>query len=687
MDFEKIDRNLQKMQEMGASKEEMKLYLESATRQPESEPIADYGTARNLLQGGTSLMGWGDEAKARIGAGYAKTVGAITGEDMPSYDELVSEAERTQRANQEAFREESPVLAYGSEFVGDMLTGGGAIAGAKMLAPKAIGKAGALYAGLGAKGKRAAQLAGMGGTGAVSGGVYGAGSSEGTPQERFDAGLEMGLMGGGGGLALGAATPYVVKGGGHLFNKAKNLLSKPKRAVATATPTVTKVVPRTVDDIPTNVLSDDVNVLRVQEEARQGLLGADYQAQIQAADKSFIDSVRGATKGLASKDEYAETLLEGGISKVQKRFNAEKRLQGALMDARNKALASAKVYADYTKDTLGKGIKELKDTPDFKVTLGEEAMKPIRDKFKSINKILKNKNVSAINFSYLQSWRKGLNDFQEGTPQGVMAGKMGAVYDDWLSNITRQAIKEGDSEVVDKIFKANKSYANFKNTFGSNRYKGEAKVIEDIMKKEAITPDQLVNMVFGSGLGGKGTANQSVARLIKAMPEGARREGLRSDFKAGLIHKALGNSMNSVGEIGIGKLNKNLQLLLKNRAFTDNLASKADISAMKDIVTKTSQYMANQSRKDVYSPSGGAVLRGVNNIVEKLGLLTSVAGGRIVTEPVRAAVKEGIKAPDRRILEKSLGDYSQKLHKEIKLKQNIYGSAVGRVGIAKAGEE
>lgn len=692
-DYSQIDADLAKMQNAGASKDEMRQYLELSTaemKQPEAAPevvpeitpevapeVPQYGTGRQVTQALTSAFGWGDEAKARIGAAYAKIVEPELLEDM-SFEELVAKGEEAQRINQEQFAEESPWISGISEVAGAIPTALVPAAAATRFAPSAVAKLTQMYGGLGGKTRRAAQLAGMGGTGAVSGGIYAAGERGGTPEEREQAAREMGLVSGGAGLAFGAAAPYVVKGVGGLARRAKKAFGVGDEI---APPVGGEV------RLPTGAKTGDVEMMRAEEAARQGLLGEEHQAIMQQIDKKFTQDVVGGTRAVAGAEGVADDLLESGISKVQRRFKAEKRVQSRLMTERNKAIANSKIYSDYTQETLGTTMKALKKTPDFAVNLGKSAMKPIKDEFKTLKKVVEGKDINAINFSFLQSWRSGLNNYRAGTQEGVLSGKMARVYDDWLDGITTQAIKEGDENLVDKIYKANRSYRGFATKYGTNKYKGQANVLERIVKQDELTPDQLVNMTFGKTLGGVSTTNQTVKRLMSAMPEGAKRETIKQDFKAGLIHRALERSYRGE-KVSIATLGKNIDTLLKNRSFTENLASADDITTLKGVVSDINKYVAATTRRDVVSPSGGAVLRGLEGMLNSLGAVTGVVGGRVITEPARMMVREGKKAPERRLVEESLKQYGDVLSKTVKDRYKYYGSAIGGIAAADVlGEE
>lgn len=134
------------------------------------------GMARAYLQGGT--FGGGDEV---VAAGTAALDALINGNDFgDAYDIRVAR----ERAKIDQFRDDSPVLAYGSEFVGAVPTS--VIAGPQSVANTVRGRL--------AQGVL---------TGAGQGGIYGFNADEGGAVDRMDgAGMGAGLGGFFGGLSV-----------------------------------------------------------------------------------------------------------------------------------------------------------------------------------------------------------------------------------------------------------------------------------------------------------------------------------------------------------------------------------------------------------------------------------------------------------------------------------------------------
>lgn len=515
------------------------------------------------------------------------------------------------------------------------------------------------------------------GAGMVSGGVYGFGTGTGSPEERLEETAQAGTIGG----LAGPAGYMVSKGVGNLAHRigpyTKKVLDKIRKKTGAPIKSGTATAPVSAQgasvNLPTGAAKGDVSMMRAEEAARQGLLGDEYQAMMGQIDEAFLGDVTDVVKDLAGSDATSEELLESGIGMLKNRAKAAKRLTSRMMKARNDKLARAKVYKDYTKNTLGKSVNDLKADPGFKVNLPKESMKPIREEFETLSRIMGEKG-KGLNLADLQAWRAGLNNYRPGTQEGVMARQMAKSYDDWLKGITRSAFKEGDDDTVEALLKANKDYAGFKGRFGTDKYKGQASIIEDIVTKDELTPDHLVNMTFGKTLKGTNRTTQSVKRMVEAIPEGPKRQALRADLKGGLVMRAF-EGAEKAGSVSPAKLRTNLINLKGHRAFRDYLATPEDMSGLNSLINDLGKYVEATSRRDVYSPSGPAVLRGLENILNGFGLVTSPMGGRAITEPIKAAVKQGKLGPDKTLVEKSLQEFSDNLIQAGKSSYALYGGA------------
>lgn len=632
------------------------------------DKVGAYGRGLTRATMGGSFA---DEVLAVPATMGTTAIRAARGEPIDMAGDYQSNLQSIQRQ----FKEDEVIAPYtnmAGQIAGDVRSASALVKGAGKLAPSAIDRL-AKYA----RKTPYTRVAKSAGTAGLSGYIYELGDSEGDLQERHENGLATGLIS----MPLGPIGSRVGQSVSPLLERASKLFL-PKATtkiddVAQALKTQPNDLPKPQMPVgerirlPQGAKSGDVNIMRSEEAGRQGLLGNDYQVMMNQVDDAVKDDAVNVVTGLAGKQGTSDDLLEGALSNVQKRFKAQKTVQSRLMDKRNDAIAKTKIYNDYTKDTLVSDLAELKKSPDFEVNIGSNPQ--IKEKFDFLNKLTKGKGVTDVKMSTLAAWRRSLNQFEPRTQESVLAGQMAKTYDNWLDNIATEAFKAGDEDVVKTIFSANKEYSKFKNLYGTDKHLGQSKVIQDIVEKSELTPDHLVNMTFGKSLKGTNTTNQVVGRLLKTMPEGARREAVRNDMKAGLLNKAIEGSYKG-DQFSMAKLRNNIFDLKKNRAFKDHLASKEEIEVLDTLLKDMSSYIDSTSRRDVYSPSGPLVLRGLSKVIGGVGFMTGPVGGRMATEPLKNMIKEGAKAPDRRVVEQTIKQFSDSLKDMTANKYNFYGS-------------
>lgn len=614
---------------------------------PEQPPMSGMDKARSFIGGAldTATFGFSDEMAAGLTA---------AGKGFPhgAYEQALQQNRATQDQ-----------LKQSGWYTGGQVAGGLIPAAA---APKAI-KGGLQYA---ASKGLLPTMAASGGLGAVSGGLYGFGSGEESGGKRLENVPSSAAWGAGGG-AVGSA---VSAGVGSLAQRAAKLFKKTPAPVMqqtqaglpiSGTATIPDIKDLTQTGKATTLLkgaaTQDVELMRAEELARQGVLGKDLEASIRGADDAFKQSVKTTVQSLAGKgtEETSDDTLTKAIGLVKNRFDAQKKLQNKLMTARNDAIAKTKVYADYTKETLGGALREIKNSPDFKVSLMRGENLPVKQDIVLLEKLMNNKNVKDINMSYLAAWRSGLNTYKKGTQQQVLASKLSNVYDDWLDNHLKNAIKEGDEDLAQKIFSANSRYKEFKTKYGTDSYSGQKNVIERIMREDDMTPRAMVNTVFGKSMDGKDYTEQYVKRMIETMPKGAQRQRVIDGFRAGLYQKAFEQSYDPASDsIKFGKLKDNLIKMKSNPAFRKYLSAPEYDQTTDALIQDLSKYQRATGDKTIVNTSGTAPA--FARMVEGIGgipLIRSIPMVRGVTESIGEIVRKGSQATDKKMAEKSAAEF------------------------------
>lgn len=639
-----------------------------------------YGRAvmDQIVQGGTFALG--DEIQD---AGAALYASMVTGQP---YSDMYNMAREETEQRLDSQREAYPVTSGLSNIAGGVATG-------SAFAKAAPGVVSGIQKIPGGPMVRGAMV------GVPATAAYTFGDESGSLSERGQAATEMAPYG----AAFGAAGPLIGSAANRVTRPIGRLAQKALKYIRGNQPQVSQsaaksISGRNLDDVPsldelsqtgsqarlpTGAAKGDVNMMRVEEAARQGQLGPEYQAMMAQVDDQFKGDVLDSLQSVAGKTaKSSDELLEGGIESVQKRFKAEKRLASKLMKARNDKISKAGLYKEYTRDTLSKKIDDLaKNDPDFAVSLPKDSNAPIREDIKILNdltgfgKRADGKISKPIDFSKLQAWRSGLNSYKQGTQESVLAGRLAEEYDGWLDNIARHAFKSGDDDTVEAIFKANKNYAAFKNKYGTNKYKGQSRFIEDAMQKDELTPDHLVNMAFGKTLSGNNYTNQNIKRMISAIPEGPKREALKQNFRSGLVMRAFENAKKGES-VSLPILRNNLVKLRDNRAFKDNLADENVGKVLDGIIDDINKFVDANSRKDVYSPSGPALIRYTESLLDGFGFISSPVGGRGITEAAKSVLnlKDAKLGPDRKLVERSVAEFNRALKENAQDAAFFYGA-------------
>lgn len=628
--------------------------VEQATANPIN---SQEGGLRSSVQGAT--LGFGDEITAGVGA---IPQALMTGQSIPEAYGQILQGER-QRIGE--FKEQSPWISGLSEVGGAI---GSGVVAAPAMGIKALTQGGRLATGL--------KAAGIGG---ISGGAYAFGAGEGGAEERLEeipTGSALGAFGGLAGLGIAKAVRP-------LTDRAKSLFSKqpvPKAddVMAESLPISGKPQTESVSELvqkgqTTDMLlgarNQDVGLMRQEEMARQGLLGDELELAVRGADSAFKQSVKDTAQSLAGSgtSETSEDTLSKSMNLVKKRFDAQKILQGKLMTQRNNAIAKASVYKDYTKETLGGALKELQDTADMKINLMRADNKPVLDDLKIAEKIMNGGKDGAIDMSSLGAWRSGLNSYQRGTQQSVLAGKAGRVYDDWLDSHLKMALKEGDEDLADKIFTANSRYAEFKTKYGTDKHKGQKNVIERILREEEMSPRAMVNAVFGKSMDGKDYTSQYVKRMINSMPEGKQRETVVEGFRAGLMQKSFEDSFDEVTDtINLGKFKNNLLKMKKNDSFRDYLTTPEHSKVIDDLIVDLNKYQKSTSDRSIVNVSGTAPMAA--RIMQSIGaipIIRNVSLARGTAEGLASVAKSGTQAKNKRAVEKSVTDFYKTIAPEL----------------------
>ena len=313
---------------------------------PSKAEIGSKGLPLAVAQGLT--FGLGDEIQ---GALAALPIAAMKRKSIPDAYREGRDISRGQSAD---FKEQNPKTAFAAEMagmVGAIPVGATAGAVAQRVAPNLSQKA-VNYA-------IQNPLKTTAGLGILSGGTYSAGTSEGDFQETAKDAAIGGVVGGVVGPALARLGQFLPKPKpASLAERAAAIQAKrmgrvtpPMTGPANAPTSPMSSTQGMVARLPTGAQKMDVDLMRAEESARQGLLGPVAQTQAKQMDEVFRGDVQDIVKGLAGEGQSTE-VFANAASKVKSRFDAEKRLATSLIEKRNDALGRASVYKKYAQETL-----------------------------------------------------------------------------------------------------------------------------------------------------------------------------------------------------------------------------------------------------------------------------------------------------------------------------------------------
>lgn len=619
----------------------------------------------STIQGAATALPFSDEIGAALGSWPALFTDKTVGQ---AYEEGLN----LSRSQQKQAQQDNPDYYLGGQLGGALLSAFGGGAGLAKTAPQ-LSNAMRTYAA--ANPFKAGAIAG-----GVSGSIHGAGAGEGSPESRLETAAMGGMAGAAAGGLLGYAGQRLADAAAARTSKIaakfgrKAITSKKEGAIAQAAPTSAPVVQQPKEGVlklPEGVREFDVNKLRVQEEARQGMLGEATQQAQRKIDEGVVQETEKVVKSLTGEGDDADSLLLQGIDKFKQRFAEEKQMASDLMKIRNDKIATAKIYKDYTNKTLVPKISSAVDAdPQLSVFMKTKEAAPIKEYQKILSQITKPANggkfSKPLDFKELQGWSATVSQFgreNAGKQSGIAANKMVGAYNDWLDSITKEAFKSGDDDLVQSIFEANRNYSAFKNKYGTNRRVGESKILQDIVEKEALTPRQIVNMTFGKGVTGKDASSQVISRMLEGVDD-VTRSSIQNDFRAGLVMRAYQQSLRPDGTVGLQKLATKIKDITKNDLYKTHLSDPQYDTALQGLAKDLGAYTKALNSPEVRSTSGtGGVLgRAFSKILENPVMARATGGA---SEKLNGMAQFMLKTGDRSKIRKMEKEFFNELDSAI----------------------
>lgn len=331
--------------------------------------------------------------------------------------------------------------------------------------------------------------------------------------------------------------------------------------------------------------------------AEENALIGDFGAKTQEGAKQFQEQQR---KAFSQGQEklHAETLGKG-IPFTEKGADVKE----VIAELQKKAIAErAPINEAYevAKKEIGKlDISEVNRFPDFAehiLTSPENSfsksnaptaysqLRAFKELFS--NPAKKNPDIKDVDFRGLETWRQGLNKSLGKVASDQDEAGLNALkdsFDQWIGDNIESALTEGNSKVLQKFKDARllnsewmkKYYGNNKEDIGKNFVR---KMVDSARNNhEPLTPEILVNKIFG--VGGIGFSNESaliVKELKKHVPARAM-DQLRSEAGARLLEPLTKHTPN------VTTFNNNLTKFLKeNHSLAKELFEPKQIEELKN---------------------------------------------------------------------------------------------------------
>lgn len=536
-----------------------------------------------FLQGVTqgATLGFNKKIEAALAAGYLK----LAKDDPRKFKELYSLGLKAKPQIEEAISAESPIANFAGQ-----LAGGAALPW------------------------KATTLTGGAATGAGYGALSGiGGNTEGEVLQPTGQDFLAGIYG----APIGAALGGVGQGITNRFAKRAPVNSDVQNNIQ-------QFEKYNVPYNRSDITGDPIHLL-AEENAAIGNFGNDIKGnalQFKEAQRNAFDNAQTKlhNETLGNKQPFVEkgTNAEDVIKGIQEKAIAER---APINEAYNEA-----------KQAIGRlDINEVNKFPQFasnilqspEVSLSPANAPKAYQQLKAFNELFGNvgDDVTAVDFRGLESWRQGLNKAITGIEKGgqdeVGVNVLKDTFDDWIGNNIEKALIDGDSKVLSKFKDARLLNSNWMKKYYGNNPKDVGKnfvrqMVEDARNgNEPLTPEKIVNAIFGtSELGFSNDAASITKELKKHIPATAL-DKLRSEAGAKLLKPLLKNTPN------ITTYNNNLsKFITENHSLRKELFTPKQLQELLDFGDLGRKIYGAKNNSRI-NPSGTNIRQKLEKIANK----------------------------------------------------------------------
>lgn len=631
-------------------------------------------------------------SREKVSAGKAFMTGAKQGSTYGFYDEMMASEESGKKTLKDLrndyanARSDSPKMTMAGEAVGAI---GTTLAGAYLGSKAVSGFSGALSTFAKASPTAALSLSGAG-----SGALYGAGTGEGTLGDRAISASVGGTIGAFTGPLVPWATRSVAapvaKGIGALAGGALKMFKKP----AAVAPAAKLIVQDTFSDItekplqlsenssvtgkvrlPTGVRKKDVELLRVEENARQGLLGTEAQKRIQEIDAGMNDDVRNVMQSLMGKNVgSSRDILVKSIETFRSAATSAKKRAATLADTRDAMMAETVFNKKALAPSLGKALNDVTTNPKYIASMKSDSGAPAKALYDKFITLMKTTDGNELPYHDLEAWRRDVSHLQgtDFSTAGHIAKQLGEAYDDWMGDISEKVILKGNPEAPKVAQAARQAFRQYYKLYDPETRIGGAAVLGQITKQYEKTPEQFIQGVFSDSLRGNNNTTQIVQGMLKGVSEAAR-PAMKHDIFSGLMARAFEVSTKP-GKNMFPSLRNSLNEIISGDTYKKVLSTPERDAVIKNLMGELDAYVSQTGRADVRSPSAGHMARIV-------GAIGKIPGAGKITFGLSGLAQKGAESitatEERAALQKSMREYAKQFSstaKASKLKDRIFSA-------------
>jgi len=374
--------------------------------------------------------------------------------------------------------------------------------------------------------------------------------------------------------------------------------------------------------------------------AQAGIYGNEAQQLALQARELQSNAAKNTLSGIAGKELSAETPLQDTARMVEGLKTAYKSAKAKTTSAYNKvgelsADEPLQVAADYVKTAVVPNIKDWarKGSSGRPWDLGNSEMANAKRLYDQASAMGDMKKITAVNFFRMEDWRgrvsQAIASSKTPSEKAFLSGMLQR-YDTSMSQLPKEAIKNGDEAIIAAMEKARYSRKEQGVLFE------RSKVVKDILTNEDITNEQFANSVLS--LGDKsGIYVRDILRTAKTDP--AREEALRLQLKQSLLGNVLNKSLSAeikagkdVGSIeqmvSFDKLTTQLNKLIQNKTlFNQVFKDEGERKSIQEAAKAAMLIKSVKPGSKNYSNSAYTVLNALRSISPALTNLQAFGFG------------------------------------------------------------